>query len=167
MAGIFCPASASEVEQVFALYGKRIQWMDESGIEQWNVADYLSIYPCSYYAGQQSAGNLYVLRENGRVAGAAVLLQQDERWSGKEEIPAYYVHNLVTALDAKGAGKRILCETEKLALEQGKDCVRLDCDVTNEALNQYYESLGFEKMGRCEEGGYVGYLREKKLKRQV
>ena len=67
-------ARASETEDVFALYADRIQWMNENGIRQWNMTDYLQAYPKSYYQRQQREGRLYVLKQNGRIAGAAVLI---------------------------------------------------------------------------------------------
>ncbi|BBP47817.1 hypothetical protein AKMU_05630 [Akkermansia muciniphila] len=39
---------------------------------------------------------------------AVVLLDTDERWNGKPDIPAYYVHNLGTKPGIKGAiGKKM------------------------------------------------------------
>ena len=40
-------ARASETEDVFAFDADRIRWMNENGIRQWNMTDYLQAYPKS------------------------------------------------------------------------------------------------------------------------
>ena len=53
---------------------------------------------------------MYVLREvgSGKLMCAVVLLDTDERWNGKPDIPAYYVHNLGTKPGITGAiGKKM------------------------------------------------------------
>lgn len=145
--------------EVFGLIVRRIQWMEESGIRQWNGTGYTSIYPLEYYEEKAQRGELYVLRDGSRVMCAAVLLEQDSRW--RDSSPAYYVHNFVSAIPSGGAGAVFLEEVERLAQNNGKRYVRLDCAVGNAALNRYYEEKGYRMAGFCEEGGYRGILREK------
>ena len=163
MAYIFQVAKPEEVETVFELYRKRICWMDDVGIHQWNTTDYLSVYPIDYYREQQSLGNLYALKKDNSIIGAVVLLQSDDRWLDRAASSAYYVHNLVTDPSITGAGKVILVETEKLAIQNGKSFLRLDCAVDNAFLNEYYASMGFLLSGKCEDGPYIGNRREKQL----
>ena len=94
-------AKNNEIDTIFSLYKKRIQWMDKSGIQQWNMTNYLEVYPISYYADRQRLGELYVLSKEDVVIGAVVLLQSDECWPQMADSPAYYVHNLVTELSVK------------------------------------------------------------------
>ena len=96
MSYTFRAAKPSEIESIFGLYQKRIRWMDEKGIHQWNTTGYLKAYPVDYYIEQQTLGNLYVLADNNVIVGAVVLLQEDDRWSDKKDLSAFYVHNLVT-----------------------------------------------------------------------
>lgn len=159
---IFEKASADEVKEIFSLYEKRVEWMEKNKIHQWNETDYLGSYPKPYYEEQQKSGNLYVLKIRGKIAGAAVVLRDDARWKDFESRPSFYVHNLVTDIQAKGAGKVILGEIEKFAKESSKDFVRLDCARDNSFLNSYYESQGYLPAGECEEGLYKGILRQKK-----
>lgn len=137
--------------------------MNEKGIRQWNVTGYLDAYPIDYYMRQQSINNLYVLKENNSVIGAVVLLQEDGRWSEKTNLTAFYVHNLVADTEVHGVGKDILSEVETIARQRGKCFVRLDCAVDNTFLNDYYSSLGYEIVGTCQEGTYIGNRREKVL----
>ena len=157
-------AREQDVEPVFSLYEKRVGWMDEAGVDQWNRTDYLHAYHIAYYRRQQALGNLYVMRDGGaRVLGAVVLLQEDPRWSGQPACAAYYVHNLVTDPAVRGVGAQLLLQAEALALRQGKACVRLDCAEDNAFLNAYYEARGYRTVGTCRDGLYRGRLREKRL----
>lgn len=159
---IFRPSKSEDIDAVFGLYEKRVAWMNEKGIRQWNVTDYLNVYPKAYYRKHQRSGGLYVLcRES--VSGAAVLLRNDERWNNGSSSDALYVHNLVTDPSERGTGKLLLSELEKICDAQGKQFVRLDCAVDNIFLNNYYESLGYNFVGTCRDGVYIGNLREKKL----
>ena len=163
MGHIFRLAEHSDINAIFQLYKKRIHWMNENDIRQWNVTGYLDVYPVDYYIRQQALDNLYVLEENNSIIGAVILLQEDVRWSENTNQSAFYVHNLVTDTGVSGAGKEILLEVEKIARQQGKYFVRLDCAIDNRFLNHYYGSLGYKIAGTCQEETYIGNRREKVL----
>lgn len=162
---IFEPAKKCEIPDIFRLYAERVKWMDMKALRQWNTTDYLSRYPIEYYFEQCEAGRLFVMRAamSDEIVGAVVLLYSDSRWRGHDDVPAYYVHNLVTAPDAVGAGRYMLNEVEKMAIAHGKHFVRLDCAIDNPVLNDYYGSLGYEISRQCEDGPYIGNLRQKSL----
>ncbi len=162
---IFQSAKQEDVNDIFQLYVDRIKWMDMKGLRQWNVTDYLSRYPIAYYREQCESGTLFLLRKvNGNeIVGAVVLLESDIRWLGRNDVPAYYVHNLVTVVTAKGAGRRMLEEAEKMAVKNKKHFIRLDCAIDNQVLNDYYSAIGYEAQGKCEDGPYKGNLRQKSL----
>ena len=165
MAYTLRPAAAGDIDAVFALFEQRVSWMNQRDIHQWNDTDYLNEYPKTYYQQQRELGNLYVLTDNtdGAVAGAVVLLQSDDRWLDRAGSPAYYVHNLVTDPAVRGAGRELLAQAERLAVEHGKRFMRLDCAVDNAFLNDYNESMGYLPAGTCEDGSYQGVRREKAL----
>ena len=162
---IFEPAKKEDAQGIFQLYVNRVKWMDSKGLRQWNVTDYLSRYPLEYYQEQCELGTLFSLRPviGKGFAGAIVLLQGDDRWIGRSDVPAYYVHNLVTAQAFKGCGGILLEEAEKMAISHGKHFLRLDCAVDNPVLNDYYDARGYELAGQCEDGPYIGNLRQKAL----
>lgn len=159
----FAPAAAEDAAGVMALVQARVAWMDREGICQWNQNGYQEAYPEEYYRQEARAGRLYALKSGGALAGALVLLEEDEQWADSKSAEALYVHNFVTALNAPGAGGRMLDQVERLARERGKSLVRLDCDAGNPRLNQYYESKGYRLRGTCVDGPYVGNKREKTL----
>ena len=161
----FGKAEKSETAEIFRLYEKRVHWMDDVGIRQWNVTGYLTAYPLAYYQKEQEEGALYVLREKktGRPVGAVVLLSSDAGWEDSDTVPAFYLHRLVTDPAVCGAGKILVAEAEWLAKAAGKARVRLDCAADSVFLNRYYESLGYLPVGRCTDGPYIGIRREKIL----
>lgn len=154
-----------EVGVMFELVKQRIHWMDEEGIQGWNMADYTAIYPLSYYESMQD--NIFVLadRETEEIVCAGVLLETDSRW--KDESPACYLHNFVSRVNkvtAPPVGSIFLTEAEEYARKLGKNYMRLDSAVGNDRLAAYYERQGYLPQGTCEEGGYHGILRQKPLK---
>ena len=44
----FREITKSEVPQMFSMILKRMEWMDEKGIQQWNAEKYDKIYPLSF-----------------------------------------------------------------------------------------------------------------------
>ena len=168
--GRICGSQPARVEEsdlgdIYALIDKRIQWMDEKGIQQWNVLGYWEPYPKAYYVGKLQENSLYVLkrRADQKTVGAAVLIDAVEGWKSDSDIPAYYVHNFVADTDEKGAGKILLGHIQELALKDKKACLRLDCSFSNERLNRYYEQEGYALVGTCVDGNYFGNKREKLL----
>ena len=164
MDGMFQLASERDVPHIYALIRTRIAWMDDQGIESWNKTGYLDRFPEAYFLEKCRAGELYVLRgPDGALHGAVVLLSEDRRWDGLPPAHAYYLHNLVSAPDAHGAGRTILRSVETLAHQNGKDVLRLDCIRGNDAINRFYERAGYLACGECTDGPYHGILREKRL----
>lgn len=154
-----------DLPQVYAIIDSRIHWMDEVGIQQWNVTDYWECYPKSYYEKAVHDRRLYVLKEtdNGQVAGVAVLYEKDDRWKNQQGPAAYYVHHLAVKLGKKGAGKAMLTYCEKLAAAHKKEYLRLDCAIDNPKINAYYDQLQYDYAGTCIDGKYTGNLRQKKM----
>ena len=109
----FEPAKPEEVPGVFSLFVRRVAWMKEKHICQWDQY-YLDVYPLSYYQSQQEKGRLYVLKEKERIAGAVVLLSADDRWPDGQSASAFYLHNLVTDPYVKGVGRELLREAEAI-----------------------------------------------------
>ncbi len=166
---IFRKIESDEVERLFYLIAQRVRWMDEVGIEQWNVTDYMTVYPMEYYTEKYEKGEIFVLAddESGEIVCGAVLKSEDERWDNRQSSdnaePAFYVHNFATEIGKNGVGRLFLDCAERYAAEAGKRFMRLDSAVDNEPLSRYYEALGYEVVGECTDGAYEGLLRQKKL----
>ncbi len=156
-----------ELDAAIALIRARVDWMDEVGIRQWNVTDYMTVYPRTYFEEIERAGELFALLEaNGRMLAVGALKERDDRWEGVEPgeaSDAFYLHHFASATDCRGAGSDYLSLAEQYAQEVGKRCFRLDSAVDNPKLEEYYTARGYSPVGRCVDGAYVGVLREKKL----
>lgn len=160
---LFREITKDEIPQMFSMILQRMKWMDETGIKQWNVTNYDKYYPKEYYENERKNGNVFVLvdKASGEIVCAAVLLESDTRW--EDNTPAIYIHNFVSRIGEKGVGTIFLQYVEKYAVGKEKEYLRLDSSEDNEKLAQYYESLGFLAVGKCEEGIYNGILRQKVL----
>ena len=151
----------ADLDECIQIIKNRIEWMNQVGLQQWNVTKYLEVYPRSYFKSLIQTGKFYSLKSSeGRLFGSAALLTEDERWEKFGTEPAYYIHHLTTSLSARGAGERMLAFIENKANKEGRK-VRLDCAIDNAVLNTYYEKLGYQQVGSCIDGLYVGNLREK------
>jgi GNAT superfamily N-acetyltransferase len=164
---IFEKAIVADIDRVLELVQKRIKWMDEHDISQWNKTNYLECYPRMYFEEMVSDGRFYVLRDiaSNNVVGAVTLLDVDPRWNNDAQ--SYYIHNLVSDTEFSGAGTYIINYCEKLALKNGKNKIRLDCQASNQKLNEYYEELGYKFVGTVQDGHYIGNKREKELNEKV
>lgn len=160
----FREAEKQEVAAIFALIMDRVAWMDQVGIRQWNTTRYDQRYPLDYYEQRRLQGELFVLEDavTGKLLCVGALFHEDDRWPDPGS--AYYLHHFASAVDAKGAGSIFLQQAEDYTASQGKDYLRLDSAVGNQALAQYYTSRGYEEAGQCVDGLYSGILRQKKLR---
>lgn len=160
---LFRKAEKQEVPMVFDLIMRRVAWMDQVGIRQWNTTKYDECYPQEYYEKRRQKDELFVLEErpSGCLVCVGALFHEDARWPDPES--AYYLHHLASAVDAKGVGSIFLQEAEKYTKKQGKTYLRLDSAVGNTVLEEYYTSRGYVEAGRCIDRLYKGILRQKKL----
>lgn len=158
---IFRQASQQEIPQVFALIMRRVAWMDQVGICQWNTTKYDERYPPHYYEQRRLLEELFVLEDGERILCVGALLHEDVRWPDPDS--AYYLHHLASDVDAKGTGSIFLQKAEEYTASQGKQYLRLDSAVGNKTLEHFYTSRGYIEAGRCVDGLYQGILRQKKL----
>ena len=157
------PSKEEDVPAVIDLLRRRIAWMDEKGLYQWNKTGYLDCYPAEYFRHLVQAGILFTARNAAGLAGVMALLDRDSRWPNGDDGRALYVHHLATDPDRPGLGREMLAWAEDYARKQGKIFLRLDSQQANHALSRYYDSLGYSPVGTCVDGSYEGILREKAL----
>lgn len=155
--------TVDEAPEMFDLIVQRIRWMDEKGIKQWNATHYDTAYPLETKVEACENGTAFGLVDAaGRIICAAILLEEDEYWPA-DQVNALYVHSFVSRSDCPGAGAAFLRCAEDYARKLGKEYLRLDSQKDNEKLGRYYAVQGFAEMGDCEDGPYIGTLRQKKL----
>lgn len=158
-------ARPEEVDEVFSLYEKRVRWMDEKGIRQWNDTDYLNAYPADYYREMRAKDCLYVLtdvaRQNHRRGGAAF---------GGRALGGVRERACVLRAQSRDGFLRVGARVGRCSPPRRRWGRRTasaicgwDCAVDSAFLNGYYESLGYRAAGQCEDGPYVGVKRQKEL----
>lgn len=102
---------------MFSMILKRMEWMDEKGIQQWNAAKYDTIYPLSYYEekrcrrmerlGRMTNASRAVLpdmSEKGFVVDKDILnaLQTDaEVWEKFQSFPPLYQRVRIDTIQIK------------------------------------------------------------------
>lgn len=98
----------------------------------------MECYPKEYFNDCILKHKLYALREkkSDKIVGAVVLNDIDKQWG--DEMPAYYVHNLLTDLETKSMGTAIIKYWEDIGIGHRKRKLCLDCQTVNVKLNQYY-----------------------------
>lgn len=161
--GAIGPAGEEDVPAIIDLLQRRIDWMDEKGLYQWNKTGYLTCYPPEHFRRLIREEKALAAREGGRLTGIMFLLSRDPRWPNGDDGLAYYVHHLATDPACPGLGKEMLSYAESCARQHGKPFLRLDSQKVNHALSRYYEALGYLPAGECVDGAYVGILREKSV----
>ena len=118
-------ASSMQVQMVFDLIAERIAWMDEKGISQWNVTNYLDVFPFTYFVEKQQAGKMYVLIEQDQLQAACILETDDDGWY--DQRPAFYVHQLVSDHEIRSARVLIYKKKRCTRLHALYDVCRLRC----------------------------------------
>ena len=104
---------------------------------------------------------LYVVKQENKVIGVFLLKENDKIYWNNDD-SAYYIHHLATKIGYTGIGTKILNFIEKLAKENSKKYIRLDCKKSNVELNRYYQKQGFIYKGSGEEP-YSHNLWEKEI----
>ena len=105
---------------------------------------------------------MLVARAGTDLTAVMALFSHDPRWA-EDGITAYYVHHLATDPQYPGLGRAMLDYAETFARAHGRQALRLDSQLVNGKLSRYYEDLGYQPVGQCVDGEYVGILREKFL----
>ena len=156
-------AEIKDMDAFCEIIDRRIHWMDDVGLKQWNYTGYWDRYPREYYRKNIEQGRAIVLAEGERLLAVGVIYEEDVRWVNSGDLPAYYLHHFATDVDEPGIGAVYLEQLEDYSRRMGKCRLRLDCAVDNPRLNRYYEEKGYTICGSCKDGLYEGITREKKL----
>ena len=156
-------AGEADMPAVMDLLRRRIAWMDEKNLYQWNKTGYLDYYPAGHFLQLVRERLLYAAKDPGGLVGVMALLERDPRWPNGDDGRALYVHHLATTPSHPGLGREMLAWAEDFARARGKAFLRLDSQRVNRPLSRYYEALGYRAAGTCVEGAYEGILREKPL----
>lgn len=67
-------AVLEDIPTILALLQKRIDWMDEKGLYQWNKTAYLTVYPASYFAERIGENSVFLAMDGDKAIGVIALL---------------------------------------------------------------------------------------------
>jgi hypothetical protein len=84
----------------------------------------------------------------GQVVVGSVTVSETDPLIWNDNTPALYIHRLVVARDLKGLnlGQLMIDRIEEIAVDRGKEVLRLDCWANNQRLKSYYERIGFARV---------------------
>ena len=113
-------------------------------------------------------GHAYVTNIEGQPAGAVLLLESDARAWGEDlgnDGLALYIHKLSVrqAFAGRGVGEQIINWAAQHTKDQGRQYLRLDCHEDNAGLCNYYEKLGFQRVGTHESDHSTSALYQRDL----
>lgn len=153
-------AEKEDIQAIMNILEERCNWFKENGIDQW-ANNYLGKYNEDYFNDAMKNHKLYVVKQENKVIGVFLLKENDKTYWNNDD-SAYYIHHLATKIGYTGIGTKILNFIEKLAKENSKKYIRLDCKKSNVELNRYYQKQGFIYKGSGEEP-YSHNLWEKEI----
>ena len=172
---IFRKAAAADLSAVNEIY-EQIHTEEEAG--RVSIGWIRGVYPTEKNAAASlQRGDLFVAEDNGTIAGAAVINQQqvdvysDAPWEYSAPDSAVMVlHTLVISpkVSGKGYGKAFVAFYEAYALSRNCPYLRMDTNARNIRARAMYRKLGYKEIGivPCVFNGIDGVqlvLLEKKL----
>jgi RimJ/RimL family protein N-acetyltransferase/GNAT superfamily N-acetyltransferase len=154
--------SLSDAPLVVGLFDGAIRWMiDHDLADQWGRQPF-STDPrrCAAVTRWISDGHLLVAEHEG-LPVATMVLGDAPTYAPPARGPELYVVALVAArtASARGAGRALLAEAERVAAARGVPVLRLDCFAGNGgALVRYYEGVGFTATEQFRVGDWPGQV---------
>ena len=157
--------SVADTPLVVGLFDGAVQWMVARGrTDQWGdqlfSADPRRLAAAIRWA---ESGGL-VIAEHDDVPVAAMVLGDAPAYAPPAADPELYVVALVAARqpNARGVGRFLLAEAERVATARGVRVLRLDCFAGNGgALVRYYQDAGFRPTDRFTVGDWPGQVLQK------
>lgn len=107
----------------------------------------------------------YIFYKDKEPIGTISISGKDVRMWGENNDNAAYIHRLAVIDGQKGIGIKILNWAEEIILKEGVALSRLDCDIANVSLCDYYKKQGYKIVSTTNPKGknYTAALFEKRL----
>ncbi len=161
---IFTLAQLSQLEEIFTMYTKAIQEMNDNKIYQWD-----ELYPMREDLEEDIKRNelMAVFKENEIVAAYVVNQESDEQYENGtwKYIGEKYrvLHRLCVnpVFQNQGIARKVVSHMEEEQKQQGIKSIRLDVFTENPYAVKLYKSLGYKITGSVEFRKGKFYLMEK------
>jgi GNAT superfamily N-acetyltransferase len=115
-------------------------WMASLGENHWPVP-----FQLEWIEQKVRAGEFWVVRLNGQIAGEFRLIHYDPDFWGEDDGDCLYFHTFAVRREFAGQklGSQVLDWVKGYALSLGKRYIRLDTPAENPQLNTYYKNAAF------------------------
>ncbi|MBT2369524.1 GNAT family N-acetyltransferase [Streptomyces sp. ISL-10] len=148
-------ATPDDLAMLLAFREEAAAWLSALGSDQWRRP-----YPADRLLATIEAGTVFMVRDGDTTAATITLTPdaEDGLWTdGEIAEPSMFVNKLTVARTHAGndLGGRLLDWAGDRAYRSGARWLRLDAWTTNEALQRYYLTHGFEYVRTVMEGGAV------------
>lgn len=163
---IFRKAQKEEVNKALNLLYLAAQRLKEKGVNQWRFWLNPSQEKINWVEeGFTNQEFYFVQNQDQEIFAMFRLMPKDELYWGKQEKNAFYIHSLAVdpVFAGKQIGQQIIWQIETELIEKGVFTLRLDCNSASLSLCQYYEKLGFRKVGEKQMPDSLNNLYEKEL----
>ncbi|MFS4455115.1 GNAT family N-acetyltransferase [Maribacter sp. 2304DJ31-5] len=156
-----------EKKTVLALFKETAEKINKMNIDHWQYWKNPPIEKIKWVEeGIEKNEFFFIETLNKENLGMVRILNEDILYWGKQEHKAKYIHSLVVKekYNGKGFGIKIIQEIENNAKEDNCEYLRLDADSKNPKLCNYYEKMGFKKVGTKKLPLSIYNLYQKELK---
>ncbi|THA81394.1 GNAT family N-acetyltransferase [Streptomyces sp. A0592] len=148
-------ATADDLPRLLQFRQEAAAWLAKLGSDQWSRP-----YPADRLLATIEAGTVFMVRDGETTAATITLTSEAEGglWSSEElSEPSLFVNKLTVARTHAGRnlGGRLLDWAGDRACRSEASWLRLDAWTTNDQLQRYYLSHGFEHVRTVTEGGAV------------
>ena len=140
-------ATPDQVPLVYELVNDAARRLVAQNVDQWP-------HPYPEHIVRRSFDRTYVAWQGDQPVGSLAIYWDDPTFWGEQPPDAGYVHRLVVAHHARGAGlgARMLDWAGEHIAGHGRPWVRLDCGAVNAPLRAFYEREGFKHVRDVEVG---------------
>jgi len=141
-------ATPDDIDALVELREQRATWLGALGSDRWTGGVTHDVYR-QRVADSVRAGRTWVATSrDGRVLGTMTVdfsARTAGLWTAEELATSVMLHRLIFGMDAAGreVGAALVAHADRLALDAGRDWVRLVAWTTNAELHQRYVALGF------------------------
>ncbi len=159
-------ATRDDLPEIINLYSEAVTQMRADGMDQWD-----EIYPSEELLAEDVlSGQMYILREEDRIAAAVVLNRLCDpqyalgAWE-EPDAPAVVVHRLCvnTRVRSRGIAGIVMRDLERIAAADGLAFIRLDAFPGNAAALALYRREGYRITGEVRFRKEKFLLMEKKI----
>jgi ribosomal protein S18 acetylase RimI-like enzyme len=163
----FSPIKTDELQTVLKLFKEAAEKIAKLDVDHWQYwknppkekVDWVN-------EGLENNEFFFIKNTNDELIGMVRILHEDELYWGIQQEKALYIHSLVVReqFEGKGLGNIIINKIAAMAKNLNYPYLRLDAVANNTKLCNYYQKLGFEKVGEKSLSSSVNNLFQKEIK---